>query len=140
MNRPPIRPRDLKSRETIPLRSSPSDEYRPGENVANIGLPSPTASEYKPGINDPAETPDRPTVSQHKPGQNDLETAATPRPEIPRLTWRLEELCKALGVSRRALERERSAGRLPRPDMTIGRMPLWKPETIHAWLERGGRR
>ena len=55
-----------------------------------------------------------------------------------RLTLRLDELAAALGVSRRAIERERSAGRFPRPDLTIGRMPLWRPATIRAWVERGG--
>jgi predicted DNA-binding transcriptional regulator AlpA len=56
-----------------------------------------------------------------------------------RLALRLDEVARALGVSRRALERERSAGRLPRPDLTIGRMPLWTPETIRAWIAEGGR-
>jgi predicted DNA-binding transcriptional regulator AlpA len=56
-----------------------------------------------------------------------------------RLALRLDELAAALGVSRRAIERERSAGRFPRPDRIIGRMPLWSPETIRAWLEKGGR-
>jgi predicted DNA-binding transcriptional regulator AlpA len=56
-----------------------------------------------------------------------------------RLTWRLEDICRALGISRRSLERERSAGRFPRPDLRIGRMPLWAPETIRRWVEAGGR-
>jgi predicted DNA-binding transcriptional regulator AlpA len=56
-----------------------------------------------------------------------------------RLTWRMDELAAVLGVSRRALERERSAGRFPRPDLQIGRMPLWRPETIREWVGRGGR-
>lgn len=56
-----------------------------------------------------------------------------------RLTIRLDELPCALGVSRRTIERERSAGRFPRPDLIIGRMPLWRPETIREWVERGGR-
>jgi hypothetical protein len=51
-----------------------------------------------------------------------------------RLTLRLDELAAALGVSRRAIERERSAGRFSKPDAVIGRMPLWTPETIHQWL------
>jgi hypothetical protein len=60
-------------------------------------------------------------------------------PPIPRLTWRIGDIATALGISRRAIERERSAGRLPQPDTVIGRMPLWKPETIRAWIEGGGR-
>lgn len=56
-----------------------------------------------------------------------------------RLTWRLNDVCQALGVSRRTIERERAAGRFPRPDLILNRMPLWKPETIRAYVERGGR-
>ena len=61
------------------------------------------------------------------------------RPVIERLTYRLDELAAALGVSRRTLERERSAGRLPRPDLHIGRAPMWRRETIARWLEGGDR-
>jgi predicted DNA-binding transcriptional regulator AlpA len=61
----------------------------------------------------------------------------TPRsdPAVPRLTWRIDDLATALGVSRRVIERERSAGRLPSPDLHIGRVPLWKPESIREWIE-----
>lgn len=54
------------------------------------------------------------------------------------LTWRLDVIAKALGISRRTLERERSAGRFPPPDLTVGKMPLWRPETIRRWVEGGG--
>src|SRR5262245_21830074 len=47
----------------------------------------------------------------------------------PRLTWRLGEIAAALGISRRLLEQERAAGRLPKPDLRIGRVPLYKVET-----------
>jgi hypothetical protein len=56
----------------------------------------------------------------------------------PRLAYRLDELAAALGMSRRALERERAAGRLPKPDLQIGLAPLWKPSTLEAWITRGG--
>ena len=59
--------------------------------------------------------------------------------EVDRLTYRLDEVASSLGVSRRALERERAAGRFPRPDVVVGRMPLWRPESVLAWVERGGR-
>ncbi|MFO0957428.1 MAG: helix-turn-helix domain-containing protein [Isosphaeraceae bacterium] len=62
------------------------------------------------------------------------------RTPVDRLAYRLDELANALGISRRTLERERSAGRLPRPDLQIGRMPLWRPETIRRWIEGGGSR
>ncbi len=51
----------------------------------------------------------------------------------------LDDLAAILGVSRRWLERERSAGRVPRPDFQAGRCPRWNPSTIRAWIERGGR-
>ena len=57
-----------------------------------------------------------------------------------RLALRLDDLAERLGVSRRTLERVRSAGRFPPPDLHIGKMPLWKPETIRAWVDGGGGR
>ena len=57
-----------------------------------------------------------------------------------RLALRLDEVARALGVSRRAVERERSAGRFPKPDLAVGKMPLWSPETIRRWVEGGGSR
>ena len=57
---------------------------------------------------------------------------------VARLTLRIGEVAATLGVSRRAIERERSAGRFPAPDLTIGRMPLWRTETIRNWVEGGG--
>jgi predicted DNA-binding transcriptional regulator AlpA len=62
-----------------------------------------------------------------------------PVAQVERLTLRLDDVATTLGVSRRAIERERSAGRFPRPDLTIGRMPLWRVETIRRWIEGGGR-
>lgn len=66
--------------------------------------------------------------------------AATGRPVAPveRLALRLDEVAAALGVGRRTLERERSAGRFPAPDLSIGKAPLWSPETIRRWVEGGG--
>jgi hypothetical protein len=68
-----------------------------------------------------------------------LEHLANSKPPVARLTYRLDELAAALGVSRRVLERERAAGRLPKPDLHIGRMPLYRPATIRGWIAKGGR-
>lgn len=68
-----------------------------------------------------------------------LDRQAENRPRIEPLAFRLDELADGLGVSRRAIERERAAGRFPRPDLTIGKMPLWRPETVRSFLERSGR-
>lgn len=68
-----------------------------------------------------------------------LERQADDRPRVEPLTYRFEDLAEAIGVSRRFLERELSAGRLPKPDLRLGKVPLWRVETIRNWLERGGR-
>ena len=70
---------------------------------------------------------------------NALERQAD-RPRFDPMTLRIDELADALGVSRRAIERERAAGRFPRPDLTIGKMPLWRIETVRTFLERGNRK
>jgi predicted DNA-binding transcriptional regulator AlpA len=91
-----------------------------------------------------AATPPRPVYpSQEAPRPTRAISLADSRSSadvaVGRLTLRLDELAAALGVSRRAIERERSAGRFPKPDLIIGRMPLWRPETIRSWIEGGGR-
>jgi predicted DNA-binding transcriptional regulator AlpA len=63
------------------------------------------------------------------------------RPPVERLAYRLDEVADSLGMSRRAIERERSAGRFPAPDLYIGKAPLWRVETVRDWLDsrNGGR-
>jgi predicted DNA-binding transcriptional regulator AlpA len=50
------------------------------------------------------------------------------------MVLRISEVASSLGISRRALERERAAGRFPPPDRIVGRMPLWRVQTIERWL------
>ena len=72
------------------------------------------------------------------PRSNQSPTPEAAPPE--RLTYRLDELAKALGVSRRTIERERSAGRFPKPCKIFGkRTPLWSVQSIREWIEGGGR-
>ena len=79
-----------------------------------------------------------------KPAAGAESPEARPEPSEPwktpagRLAYRLTELAEALGISRRTLERERSAARFPRPDLWMGKIPLWKPETIRRWIDGGG--
>ena len=61
-------------------------------------------------------------------------------PPVGRLALRLDEVAAALGVSRRAIERERSAGRFPRPDLHVGKCPLWAPATLARYVAEGGAR
>jgi predicted DNA-binding transcriptional regulator AlpA len=51
-----------------------------------------------------------------------------------RLCYRLADIAMLTGISRRSIERERAAGRFPRPDRVVGRCPLWRVETIQQWL------
>jgi predicted DNA-binding transcriptional regulator AlpA len=51
----------------------------------------------------------------------------------------LDDVAKMLAVSRRWLERERAAGRVPKPDFMAGRCPRWRAATIRRWVEGGGR-
>lgn len=50
---------------------------------------------------------------------------------------KLNDLPPILGACRRTIERMRSSGRFPKPDLTIGRMPRWKVSTIRTWIDRG---
>jgi hypothetical protein len=51
----------------------------------------------------------------------------------------INNLAAILSCSRRLVERLRSAGRVPKPDIWVGKMPRWRAETIRRWLESGGR-
>jgi hypothetical protein len=83
-----------------------------------------------------------------RPPQSPAASGPTPLPDgvvrvsepLGRLTYRLGEVARSLGVSRRTLERERSAGRFPPPDLTIGKAPLWTRETLVRWVGEGGGR
>lgn len=70
------------------------------------------------------------------PRQNDHNTRP---PMLERLIYRMNDLSVVLGVSRRTIERERSAGRFPLPDLRIGKAPLWRVETIREWIGRNRR-
>jgi|SRR5271157_1332229 len=51
----------------------------------------------------------------------------------------IDDLAELLSCSRRLVERMRSAGKVPKPDFHVGRCPRWKPATIRAWIDRGGK-
>ena len=51
----------------------------------------------------------------------------------------IDDLAALLSCSRRLVERMRSAGKVPKPDIHVGKCPRWKPATIRAWIERGGK-
>jgi hypothetical protein len=74
---------------------------------------------------------------------NDLRLeAARPKRSLPpgiEAMLSIDELAAWLNCSRRWLERERSAGRFPKPDAHVGKCPRWLPRTILRWGEEGGR-
>jgi excisionase family DNA binding protein len=53
----------------------------------------------------------------------------------------IDDWARILNVSRRLVERQRAAGKLPAPDLHIGKLPRWRPSTVRAWLDAraGGR-
>jgi hypothetical protein len=65
---------------------------------------------------------------------------ADPGPSLalePLLT--LDDLLRVLVCDQRTIRRLRAAGKFPPPDLRVGRLPRWKPETVRRWIERGGR-
>jgi predicted DNA-binding transcriptional regulator AlpA len=102
--------------------------------------PAPVATDRVPGEIDILGPPTDDPGSARDGGRAALGRSKGEARPTDRLALRLDDIAAALGVSRRAIERERSAGRLPKPDRKIGRMPIWSPETIRRWIEGGGRR
>ncbi|AMV38781.1 helix-turn-helix transcriptional regulator [Planctomyces sp. SH-PL62] len=67
---------------------------------------------------------------------------AIPRPDAastglePPLS--IDDLAAALACSRRLVERMRAAGKMPPPDLRVGKMPRWKRSTLVRWIAEGG--
>ncbi len=63
---------------------------------------------------------------------------AQPTPTVAPLLSQAD-LAKILNAGLRTVERMRSAGKLPKPDLFVGKMPRWRPATIGAWIEAQAR-
>jgi hypothetical protein len=48
------------------------------------------------------------------------------------------DIARTLRCTRRCLEQLRAAGRFPSPDVKVGRLPRWRPETVREWIAGGG--
>jgi predicted DNA-binding transcriptional regulator AlpA len=48
------------------------------------------------------------------------------------------DLLAVLRCGTATLDRLRSAGRLPRADLYLGRSPRWRRSTIETWIAKGG--
>jgi predicted DNA-binding transcriptional regulator AlpA len=55
-------------------------------------------------------------------------------PTHEKLTWNLDEIEALTGISRRTLERFKSAGKMPKP-IRIGRRVVWPADSIRQWLQ-----
>jgi hypothetical protein len=52
----------------------------------------------------------------------------------------IADVCRILVINRRTFERMRTAGRIPSPDLFVGkRCPRWAPATIRNWIAEGGK-
>jgi predicted DNA-binding transcriptional regulator AlpA len=70
--------------------------------------------------------------------KNDPITAAQSSASIAPLITK-GDLERILQIDSRTIDRMRSSGKLPKPDLFLSRMPRWKAETIRAWIEGGGK-
>ncbi len=60
---------------------------------------------------------------------------------VERLAFRKDELAESLGISSRAIDRDRAAGLFVQPDRVIGtKTPIWSKATIERWLQEGGKK
>lgn len=62
-----------------------------------------------------------------------LKTPPSPEPLLS-----VRDVAAVLGCARRTVERLRSAGKFPGPDVRVGKLPRWRPETLNRWIEAGG--
>lgn len=48
--------------------------------------------------------------------------------------YSIKNVATVLNVSRRTVERDIATGDFPGPDLHVGKMPRWKPETVRTWM------
>ena len=59
---------------------------------------------------------------------------ADPEPRLLRL-FNSTEIAKVLHCSRSYFYQMRASEEFPPPDLTVGRMALWKVSTVEAWID-----
>jgi hypothetical protein len=101
------------------------------------------APRRKPPLDSPGPvrlaTPHPPGVSPIDPPE-DRRSEPKRGPTLPagfERMFSIDDLAALLNCSRRLVERMRSSGKVPRPDLKIGKMPRWNPETIRRWMGGG---
>jgi predicted DNA-binding transcriptional regulator AlpA len=66
-------------------------------------------------------------------------TPAQAAAALPRILYRKSEVAKACGISTRTLDRLRSSGQFPRPDVSTGGLRLWRRDTIERYIGKEAR-
>lgn len=74
----------------------------------------------------------------NRPQDNEAPREPQTVPIHERLLWGISDVAALLGIDRRTVERLRSAGRFPQPDIKVGKRVLWRPATIREWVAKGG--
>ncbi len=115
----------------FPRRKPTLDDPGPVRLADAIDPPEDPRPEPKRGPTLPAGFGRQPEAPAAKPGRT-LPAGIEPMLGI-------DDLAAILSCSRRHVERMRSGGKLPKPDIKIGRMSRWKAATIRAWIERAGK-
>jgi predicted DNA-binding transcriptional regulator AlpA len=67
-----------------------------------------------------------------------LDRQAAGRPDrdlAQRLALRADEVAELIGLSRRAFDRARASGEVPKPSKVIGKVPVWAVEVLRDWLQ-----
>jgi predicted DNA-binding transcriptional regulator AlpA len=66
------------------------------------------------------------------------QTASPPASSLePLLSQR--DICHTFNISQRTLDRLRAGGKLPPPDLVLGRLPRWRRATIERWIAEQAR-
>jgi predicted DNA-binding transcriptional regulator AlpA len=106
---------------------------RPTDKPTPEAAPSPEAPELPPLPEGVAELADNLTAAMDRIFGRLAALELSAAGIEPTVT--IDQWAAALACSRREVERMRSAGKLPPPDLTIGRSPRWKAETLRAWID-----
>lgn len=94
-----------------------------------------SAARSAPGLQHPSSAGDDPGVNLTS---HFAPSAAAPAAPGERF-YRIRDLMKIFSLCRKSIERAKSSGRIPPPDLYFGRMPMWRTSTIDDLIRRGGR-
>jgi predicted DNA-binding transcriptional regulator AlpA len=65
-------------------------------------------------------------------------TMPSGRKNVKPETYRRKAIASVLSICVRTLDRMISSGNFPKPDIKIGKHPIWKRATVERWMDSGG--